>query len=59
MTVKIEMSEDQLDNLIDVLEYVINSEYSHYQEYLEEGNNGNNHIYTKVAELMNLNWIKV
>ena len=57
--VKVEMSEDQLDSLIDVLEYVSNSEYSHYQEYLEEGNEGKNHIYAKVAELMNLNWNKV
>jgi hypothetical protein len=57
--VKVEMTEDQLDSLIDVLEYVSNSEYSHYTEYLEEGNGGNNHIYTKVAELMNLSWSKV
>lgn len=57
--VKVEMSEDQLDSLIDVLEYVSNSEYSHYMEYLEEGNEGKNHIYAKVAELMNLNWNKV
>ena len=57
--VKIEMTENQLDSLIDILEYVGNSEYSHYQEYLEEGNSGDNHIYTKVAELMNLNWTKV
>ena len=53
------MTEDQLDSLIDVLEYVSNSEYSHYTEFLEEGNDGKNHIYTKVAELMNLNWSKV
>jgi hypothetical protein len=26
---------------------------------LEEGNNGSNHIYAKVAELMNLQWSKV
>jgi hypothetical protein len=57
--VKVEMTEDQLDNLIDILEYVGNSEYSHYTEYLEECNNGKNHIYTKVAELMNLSWSKV
>jgi hypothetical protein len=57
--VKIEMTEDQLDSLIDILEYVSNSEYSHYVEYLEEGNDGSNHIYTKVAELMNLSWSKV
>ena len=57
--IKVELTEDQLDSLIDVLEYVSNSEYSHYQEYLEEGNNGRNHIYTKVAELMNLSWSKV
>jgi hypothetical protein len=57
--VKVEMTEDQLDNLIDVLEYVGNSEYNHYVESLEEGNGGDNHIYTKVAELMNLSWSKV
>jgi len=57
--VKVEMTEDQLDSLIDILEYVSNSEYSHYQEYLEEGNDGANHIYTKTAELMNLSWSKV
>ena len=57
--VKVEMTEEQLDNLIDVLEYVSNSEYSSYTEYLEEGNDGTNHIYTKVAELMNLSWSKV
>ena len=57
--VKVEMTEDQLDNLIDILEYVGNSEYSHYVESLEEGNDGSNHIYSKVAELMNLNWNKV
>jgi hypothetical protein len=26
---------------------------------LEEGNDGKNHIYAKVAELMNLSWSKV
>ena len=57
--VKVEMTEDQLDSLIDILEYVGNSEYSHYQEYLEEGNDGANHIYTKAVELMNLSWSKV
>jgi hypothetical protein len=56
---KIELTEQQLDNLIDVLQYVNNSEYSHYVEYLEEGNDGSDHIYTKVAELMNLSWSKV
>ncbi len=57
--IKVELTEEQLDSLIDILEYVSNSEYSHYQEYLEEGNDGSNHIYTKVAELMNLQWSKV
>lgn len=57
--VKVEMTEDQLDNLIDILEYVGNSEYNHYVEYMEEGKDGSNHIYTKVAELMNLSWSKV
>ena len=57
--VKIELTGEQLDNLIDVLEYVNNLEYPHYCEYLEEGNDGSNHIYTKVAELMNLEWSKV
>ena len=57
--IKVELTENQLDSLIDVLEYVANSEYSHYQEYLEKGNDGENHIYTRVCELMNLNWSKV
>jgi hypothetical protein len=57
--IKVELTEDQLDNLVDVLEYVSNSEYSHYVEYLEEGNDGSNHIYARVAELMNLQWSKV
>jgi len=57
--IKVELTEEQLDNLIDVLEYVGNSEYNHYVESLEEGNSGDNHIYTKVAELMNLSWSKV
>jgi hypothetical protein len=57
--IKVEMTEELLDSLIDVLEYVSNSEYSHYVEYLEEGNDGSNHIYARVAELMNLNWSKV
>ena len=57
--VKVEMTENQLDYLIDILEYVSNSEYSHYTEYLEEGNDGNNHIYARAAELMNLRWSKV
>ena len=57
--VKVELTEDQLDSLIDILEYVANSEYSHYTEYLEEGNDGKNHIYAKVCELMNLEWSKV
>lgn len=57
--VKVEMTEDQLDSLIDVLEYVANSEYSHYTEYLEENASPEGHIYTKVCELMNLNWSKV
>jgi hypothetical protein len=59
MMIKVEMTEELLDSLIDVLEYVSNSEYSHYVEYLEEGNDGSNHIYARVAELMNLNWSKV
>jgi len=57
--VKVEMTEDQLDNLIDILEYVGNSEYNHYIEHLEETGDGNNHIYAKVAEIMNLSWSKV
>ena len=57
--VKVEMTEDQLDHLIDILEYVSNSEYSDYTQYLEEGNSGDNHIYTRAAELMNLKWSKV
>jgi hypothetical protein len=57
--VKVELTEEQLDNLIYVLEYVSNCEYEHYKEYLEEGNDADNHLYTKVAELMNLNWSKV
>jgi hypothetical protein len=57
--IKVELTEQQLDNLVDVLQYVNNSEYSHYVEYLEEGNDGSDHIYTKVAELMNLSWSKV
>jgi hypothetical protein len=57
--VKVEMTETQLDSLIDVLEYVGNMEYEHYVHYLEEGKDGSDHIYTKVAELMNLSWSKV
>lgn len=57
--IKVELTENQLDNLIDVLEYVANCEYEHYTEHLEEGKAGDVHIYTKVAELMNLNWSKV
>ena len=57
--IKVELTEQQLDNLVDVLEYMSNNEYNHYVEYLEEGNDGSNHIYTKVAELMNLSWSKV
>ena len=57
--VKIEMTEDQLDSLIDVLEYVGNCEYEHYTQHLEEGKDGSDHIYSKVAELMNLSWSKV
>ena len=57
--IKVQLTEEQLDNLIDVLEYVGNSEYSHYVEHLEEGNDGSDHIYSKVAELMNLSWSKV
>ena len=59
MKIKVELTENQLDYLIDILEYVSNSEYSHYVEYLEEGNDGSNHIYARVAELMNLQWSKV
>jgi hypothetical protein len=57
--VKVELTEEQLDNLVDILEYVSNCEHEHYVEYLEEGNDGNDHIYAKVAELMNLSWSKV
>ena len=57
--VKVELTEEQLEYLVDILQYVNNSEYSHYVEYLEEGNDGSDHIYTKVVELMNLNWSKV
>lgn len=57
--VKVELTEVQLDSLIDVLEYVANCEYENYTEYLQEGGNADNHLYTKVAELMNLNWSKV
>ena len=57
--IKVELTEQQLDNLVDVLEYVSNCEYENYIEHLEEGYNGNYHIYAKVAELMNLSWSKV
>ena len=57
--VKVELTGEQLDNLVDILEYVSNCEYEHYKEYLEEGNNGNNHVYAKAVELMNLSWSKV
>jgi SHS2 domain-containing protein len=56
---KIELTEEQLDNLIDILQYVNNCEYEHYCEYLQEGGDADNHLYTKVAELMNLSWSKV
>jgi hypothetical protein len=56
--VKVELTGEQLDNLIDILEYVGNCEYENYIEYLEEGYDGNNHIYAKVAELMNIKWIE-
>jgi hypothetical protein len=59
MMVKIELTEDQLDNLVDILEYVANSEYENFKEYLEEGNSSDNHLYTKAAELMTLSWSKV
>jgi hypothetical protein len=29
------------------------------KEYLEEGNDGSNHIYARTAELMSLSWSKV
>lgn len=57
--IEVKLTEEQLDYLIDILEYVANSEYSHYQEYIEEGNAGSNHIYTRACELMNLEWSKV
>jgi hypothetical protein len=57
--IKVELTEEQLDNLIDVIGYVCNSEYEHYTEYLQEGNDGSNHIYAKAAELMSLQWSKV
>jgi len=57
--IKVEMTENQLDSLIDCLEYVANIEYDHFKEYLEEGGSADNHLYTKVTELMNLNWSKV
>lgn len=57
--IEVKLTEEQLDYLIDILEYVANSEYSHYQEYIEEGNAGSNHIYARACELMNLEWSKV
>jgi hypothetical protein len=57
--IKVELTEDQLDSLIDILEYVSNCEHENYIEHLEEGYDGSYHIYTKVAELMNLTWSKV
>ena len=57
--IKVELTEEQLDNLTDILQYTANCEYEHYKEYLEEGNDADNHLYTKVIELMNLNWSKV
>ena len=56
--IEVKLTEEQLDSLIDILEYVSNCEYEHYTECLEEGN-ADNHIYTKAAELMNLEWSKV
>lgn len=57
--IKVELTGEQLDNLIDILEYTANCEYEHFKEYLEEGGNPEYHLYTKVTELMNLNWSKV
>ena len=57
--IKVELTEDQLDSLIDILEYVSNCEHENYIEHLEEGGVADNHIYTKAAELMNLTWSKV
>jgi hypothetical protein len=56
--ITVKLTGEQLDNLIDVLEYVGNCEYENYIEHLEEGYDGNNHIYTKVAELMNIKWVE-
>jgi len=52
--VNLNLTKDQYASLLDVLEYVSTSEYSHYVEFLEENNDGKNHIFTKVAELVNL-----
>ena len=57
--IKVELTEEQLDNLTNILQYVNNCEYEHYCEYLEEGGDAENHIFTKVAELMNLKWSTV
>ena len=57
--VEVKLTGEQLDNLIDILEYVSNCEYENYCEFLDDGGNPDNHIYTKAAELMNLKWNKV
>lgn len=56
MIYTIKLTEEQLDNLQGLLEYVITTEEENYHEWLEEqgADTTHDHVYTTAVELSNL-----
>jgi len=59
--IKVELTEAQLDDLKTVLDYVCETEETHYQEFMDDNGveTGENHIYTLANNLRALTWSKV
>jgi hypothetical protein len=45
------MTKEEIDALEAVVQYVLETEYSHYLEHLEDGGKPEKHIYTKAMTL--------
>lgn len=51
METKIEISKSQLDKLFFVLDYVMENEAHHFEEYCDNGGKKEDHIYYRAANM--------
>jgi len=52
--ITLELTPEQYDAIGDIVSYVLCNEQTHYEEWLEEGEDVEFHIYQKALELQNI-----